>query len=439
MGGARKIVVVGGGAGGLELATLLGDRYRRRDDVEVTLVDRNHSHIWKPLLHEVAAGTLNSNDDELSYLAQSHWHHFRFRLGALEAIDRASRTITISGASDEEGREYLPRRQLPYDLLVIAIGSVTNDFAVPGVAGHCLFLDSREQADRFHRHLVHACYAANAADGALRRGQLQIAIAGAGATGVELAAELDHSVHTLVGFGLDQIDLGRDLKIHLIEGADRILPGLNEKISDSTREVLDEIGIEVHTGARIERADADGFQLADGRFIAAEIKVWAAGVRGADVAGGLDGLEVNRTGQLVVDECLATTRDPDIFAIGDCAHCVMPDGEKVPPRAQAAHQQAALLARNIHRRMQGREAEKFRYRDFGSLINLSERSAIGRLMGNVFGHETGSVSIEGRLARLAYLSLYKSHQVCVQGWIRTALLTLANFITRRSKPRLKLH
>ncbi len=435
----RNIVVVGGGAGGLELVTRLGDRFRKRDDIQVTLVDRNHSHLWKPLLHEVAAGTLNSSDDELSYLAQSHWHHFRFRLGALKSVDRRARTLTIAASMAEDGTEYLPERVLSWDILVIAIGSVSNDFGVPGVAEHCYFLDSREQADRFHRHLVQRCYAANASTGSLSPGQLHIAIAGAGATGVELAAELDHSIHALVDFGLDQLDLARDLKIHLIEGADRILPGLNEKVSETTAAVLDEIGIVTHTGARVVSADPSGFHLAGGESIPAEMKVWAAGVRGPAVLSNLDGLEQGRGGQLVVDETLATTRDPDIFAIGDCAACRLSDTELVPPRAQAAHQQARVLAKTIERRIAGKPALPFHYRDFGSLINLSERSAIGRLMGNVFGHETGSVSIEGKLARLAYLSLYKSHQVSVQGVVRTTLLTLANFLTRRSRPRLKLH
>ena len=141
------IVVVGGGAGGLELATGLGERYAREPQIKVTLVDRSYSHLWKPLLHEVAAGTLNSSSDELSYIAQAHWHHFDFRLGALLALDRRAKTITIAASHDTDGCEYIPARVLPYSYLVLAIGSVTNDFGIEGVAKHCLFLDSREQAD----------------------------------------------------------------------------------------------------------------------------------------------------------------------------------------------------------------------------------------------------------------------------------------------------
>ncbi len=434
-----RIVVVGGGAGGLELATRLGERYARDPDVAITLVDRSYSHLWKPLLHEVAAGTLNSNSDELSYLAQAHWHHFEFRLGALLAVDRSAKTITIAASLDADGHEYIPQRQLPYTYLVLAVGSVTNDFGIQGVAEHCLFLDSREQADAFHQHLVRACYAADAQSAPVHAGQLHVAIAGAGATGVELAAELHHSLHTLVGFGLNHIDVAKDIRIHLVEASERILPNLPAPIATSTQTILQRIGVIVHTGDPITCASADGLTTASGKFIPAEIKVWAAGIRGPAVLKGLGGLEVNRANQLCVRATLQTTLDDDIFALGDCAACPQDTTHLVPPRAQAAHQQANLLARSIECRRRGLALPAYVYRDFGSLINLSRYSAVGNLMGNLFRRHPTSLPLEGWLARWAYLSLYKMHQVAVQGWLRTALSTVADLLTRASRPRLKLH
>ncbi|MGD9601475.1 MAG: NAD(P)/FAD-dependent oxidoreductase [Gammaproteobacteria bacterium] len=436
-----RIVVIGGGAGGLELVTRLGDRLGGEPGVDIVLVDRNPTHIWKPLLHEVAAGTLNSSDDELPYLAQAYWHGFRFQPGALEGIDRGARTVTIAPLVDAEGREYVPRRTLGYDLLIIAIGSVTNDFGIAGVAEHCHFLDGRAQADAFHQYLVRACFAANAQSAPLREGQLHVAIAGAGATGVELAAELHHALRTLVRFGLDRIQPERDVRIHLVEGAPRILPGLNERISTATARVLESIGIRIHTGEFVVEATAGGLRLRSGREIPAEIKVWAAGIKGPDVLCGLD-LETNRQQQLIVNSTLQTTRDPDIYALGDCAACPRSPGDPtlVPPRAQAAHQQAAVVADAIvARRRQRGHVPHFRYRDFGSLINLSAHSTVGSLMGNLFGRQSGAIAIEGWFARVAYLSLYKMHQVAVQGPVRTLLMTLANLLTRSTKPRLKLH
>ncbi|MEX2479868.1 MAG: NAD(P)/FAD-dependent oxidoreductase [Gammaproteobacteria bacterium] len=437
--GAR-ILVVGGGAGGLELVTRLGKRFGRSGELDVTLVDRTHSHLWKPLLHEVAAGTLNSNDDELSYLAHARWNHFAFRLGALAGIDRTARRITLAASLDADGNEYIPTRKFDYDLLVIAIGSVTNDFGIPGVAEHCFFLDQREQADAFHQHLIRACYAADAQSRPIHSGQLHIAIAGAGATGVELAAELHHAVRTLVGFGLQHIDVEADIRIHLVEGSDRILPGLPQSVSESIHEALERIGVIVHTGERVTRATPEGFETLSGRAIPAAIKVWAAGIKGSAVLSDLDGLEHGPTGQLLVRPTLQTTRDERIFAMGDCAACPMPDSERnVPPRAQAAHQQASHLATTIARLRKGKEPQPYLYRDFGSLINLAEHSAIGNLMGNLLGRHPANFPIEGRLARWAYLSLYKMHQVAVQGWARTVLASTADVLTRSSKPRLKLH
>lgn len=436
----KNIVIVGGGAGGLELATQLGRRYKRNQAVDVTLVDRSYSHLWKPLLHEVAAGTLNSNEDEVSYLAQAHWNHFNFRLGALQSVDREAKTLTISASLDADGEVYIPERELNYDVLVLAIGSITNDFGVSGVAEHCFFLDAREQADVFHQHLVRACYAANAQTSPIRPGQLHIAIAGAGATGVELAAELHHSLTELVGFGLDRIDVAKDVRIHIVEGSDRILPGLPERVSRSTHEILERMGVIVHLNEMITAASEGGFETANGSHIMADIKVWAAGIKGPEVLTRLDGLETNRNNQIKVRASLQSSVDDHIFALGDCAACLMPDGEtQVPPRAQAAHQQASHIVKAIEHLWQNEPLAAYEYKDFGSLINLSSHSAVGNLMGNLMRGKSTTVPIEGRLARMAYLSLYRMHQIALHGIIRTGLTMLADFLTRASKPRLKLH
>ena len=337
----HRIVVVGGGAAGLELVTRLGDRYGRGRRAEVTLVERARTHLWKPMLHAVAAGSLDPGEHEINFLAQAHWHHFRYRLGALAGLDRRARLVRLAAMSDEEGREITPARDLPYDTLVIAVGSITNDFGTPGVAEHAVPLETPAQAARFNRRLVNACIRAHAQPGPVRPGQLHVAVIGAGATGTELAAELHRSVRAVVAYGLDRIIPDRDVRIVLIEAAPRILPGLPERISEATHKLLVEMGVEIRTGVPVAEVRADGVRLVDGSFIPAELAVWAAGVRAPAVLAELDGLEVNRAGQLVVRPSLQTTRDDDVFAIGDCAACPWPghDGP-VPPGAQAAHQQA---------------------------------------------------------------------------------------------------
>jgi NADH:ubiquinone reductase (H+-translocating) len=434
---AHHIVIVGGGAGGLELATRLGDRLGRYGRARITLIDRARTHLWKPLLHEVAAGSLDLDDHALDYLAQARWHHFRFQLGRMEGIDRARRVVQVAATLDEDGRELIPRREVAYDTLVIAVGSTTNDFRTPGAAERAISLDTPEQAELFHRRLVNACIRANAQREPLRPEQLNVAIIGAGATGVELAAELHKTTRELVAYGFDRIDPERDVRLTVIEAAPRILPVLPERLSKATEELLRKLHVEVLTGERVTEVNANGVVTASGKRIAAELTVWAAGVKAPDFLKDIGGLETNRSNQLVVKQTLETTRDPDVFAIGDCACCPWPGHPGcVPPRAQAAHQQATHLARMLPRRLKGRALKPYVYRDFGSLVSLGEYSTVGTLMGALIG---GSIFIEGLFARFMYIALYRMHLYALHGIAKVLLDTLARMITRRTEPRIKLH
>ena len=435
--GPHHVVIVGGGAGGLELATRLGDRLGRRGRAKITLIDKARAHLWKPLLHEFAAGSMDLGHHELDYLAQSHWHHFRYRVGEMIGLDRARREIHVAAVLDEDGNQVTPPQSFRYDTLVIAVGSVTNDFGTPGVAEFALTLDTPEQAMRFHRRLVNACIRAHAQHEPLRPEQLQIAIVGAGATGVELAAELHKTTRELVAYGLDRIDPEKDVRLHVIEAADRILPALPERISKATELLLKELGVEVHTSARVSEVTPTAVRLASGRNIPAELVVWAAGVKAPDFLKDLDGLETNRINQLIVRSTLVTTRDENIFAIGDCASCPWLGREgNVPPRAQAAHQQATHLVKQLAARLAGKPLGPYRYRDFGSLVSLGKYSTVGNLMGFLIG---GSITVEGYFARLMYLSLYKMHEYALHGFTKVFLDTLARMITRRTEPQVKLH
>lgn len=429
----HRIVIVGGGAGGLELATRLGKSLGKRGKAEITLVDANLTHIWKPLLHEVAAGSLNSSEDELNYVAQAKWNHFNFQLGRMSGLERESKQIQLAATLDEEGRELLPARTLAYDTLVIAVGSNTNDFGTLGAAQHCLFLDTRKQAERFHQQLLNHYLRAHAGDVASEK--ISVAIVGAGATGVELAAELHHAAHELAAYGLDRIQ-PEDMHITVIEAGPRVLPALPERISVPVHKTLEKLGITVMTNASVSEVTAEGMKTASGEVIPASLKVWAAGIRAPAFLKDIDGLETNRINQLVVRPTLQTTLDDDIFAFGDCAACPQPDSDRnVPPRAQAAHQQASMLAKSIAARLEGKPLPTYEYKDYGSLVSLSRFSAVGNLMGNL----TGSVMLEGWLARMFYVSLYRMHQMALYGTFRTLMLMLGSRIGRGTEPRLKLH
>ncbi len=432
---AHHIVIVGGGAGGLVLATRLGDRLGRRGRARVTLVDCALTHIWKPLLHEVAAGTLAEAGDGLDYFAHARRHHFTFEPGRMSGLERASREITLDPVDDPGGAGGGPRRRLGYDTLVLAVGSSINDFGVPGVREHCRFLDSPAEAERIHRLILGRFLRghAEAASGTERR--LRFAIVGAGATGVELAAELRHAARELVSYGLRGFDPDRDVEVRLIEAAPSVLPALPERLQVATERQLKTLGVEVRTAEQVAEVTAAGVHTRGGELIPADLIVWTAGVKGPAWLADLDGLEVDRGNQLVVDPTLRTSRDARIFAFGDCCACRLPGAERpVPPRAQAAFQQAQLLARSLTRQLDGGEPLPFVYRDYGSLISLSS-STLGSLMGKLLR----SVMIEGRIARLAYLSLYKKHQLALHGVRWVTLAALANLLHRRARPQLKLH
>ncbi len=432
----HRIVVVGGGAGGLELATRLGDTLGKRGQADITLIDRARSHLWKPKLHEIAAGSMDPGAHELDYLAQSHWHHFGYRIGEMIGLDRDAKLVHVAPFIDEEGNQVTPERWIPYDTLVIAVGSQSNDFGTPGVAEYGLKLETPAQASRFNRNLVNACIRAHVQTEPLMPEQLHVAIIGAGATGVELAAELHRTTRQVIAYGLDRIDPEKDLRIVLIEAADRILPALPERLSQATLELLEELGVIVLTKARVAEVTAKNVKLADGREFPSELIVWAAGVKAPDFLKDI-GLETNRINQLVVRQTLQTTRDDSIFAIGDCAACPWPEKNgTVPPRAQAAHQQSSHLVSQLKKHMRGQPLKPYRYRDFGSLVSLGEYSTVGNMMGALVG---GSLVIEGWFARVMYVSLYKMHELALHGTMKVALETLARMITRRTEPHVKLH
>jgi NADH dehydrogenase len=433
----HHIVVVGGGAAGLELVTKLGDTLGKRGRARITLVERSRTHLWKPLLHAVAAGSLRRSQHELNYLAQGHWHHFMYSFGEMIGIDRGSKQLQLAPMTDEEGREITPRRSLSYDTLVIAIGSVTNDFGTPGAAQFAVPLETPEQASRFNRRLVNACLRANSQDEPVRPGQLHIAIIGAGATGTELAAELHRTVRAVVAYGLDRINPEKDIHIVLIEAANRILPALPERISTATTDLLKSLGVEVRTGARVTEISADGVMLSSGEFIASELVVWSAGVKAPDFLREIDGLETNRINQLVVKDTLQTTRDPDVFAIGDCASYT-PTGSAtaIPPRAQAAHQMASHMLRNTNLRLNGRPLLPFHYRDFGSLVSLGKYSTVGNLMGSLVGR---NFFVAGLFARLMYSSLYKMHEIALHGGSSVLWRSAMIAVSQRPTPGVKLH
>lgn len=426
-----RIVIVGGGAGGLELATRLGRKFRQQPSISVLLVDKQPFHVWKPLFHEVASGSLDIDMDGVDYRAHAANHGFEFQLGALAGLDRVNRKIQLCPLIDDNGDVFVPQRTINYDILVLAIGSVCNDFSVPGVREHCFTLDSAADANHFHEMLLNHFLRMKAFG---REEPLSVVIVGGGATGVELAAELYKITDYLPVYGFPTIDRG-SLTVHVIEASDRILKSLPTHISDKATRILTGLGAKLMTNAVVASISSNAVILKDGKKISADVVVWCAGVKCQDVLRNIDGLTTNRVNQIVVDQGLRSVDDKFIYALGDCAALTQKDGSQVPPRAQSAHQMAACVYRNIHNQLNGSPSIRFQYSDRGSLVSFADYSTVGVLAGLV----GKTFFVEGGIAKYLYISLYRLHQIALHGVLKTALLALVGRINRRLRPPLKLH
>ncbi len=429
----QRIVIVGGGAGGAELATFLGNNLGKKKLAEIVLIDANRTHFWKPRLHEVAAGVMDAEADELDYMVHSMHHHFTFKLGRMQSVDRDKKVVKLAPFIDD-GQEVLSARDVVYDYLVVAVGSQTNDFGTKGASEHCIFLDRREAAETFHHQFLNVYLKASQLPKDANN-HFNIAIVGAGATGVELAAELNHAAHQLVHYGFDGIK-PENVSITIIEATDRVMPALSERASIAIRRQLGKLNIKVLTQEMVTEVTDEAFHTASGKTINASLKVWSAGVKGPDFLQGIAGLETTRSNQLIVKPTLQTTLDDSIYAMGDCSSCVLEGSERpLPPRAQVAGQQAQFLARHFKALLAGKSLKPFVYKDKGSLVSLSTGGTVGNLMGNL----SKDFTFEGKIARFAYISLYRLHQKTLHGFFTTLLLIIKDGIAKKTGAKIKVH
>jgi NADH dehydrogenase len=424
----HELVVVGGGVAGLDIASHLAGKRAGGRRLHVTLIDREKAYVWKPMLHTIAAGTSEASAQQTAYAAQARSRGFSYQPGEAIGIDRESRQVSI-GPLRVGDEELVPARTVAYDTLVLAVGSRANDFGTPGVAENCISIDTRSEAIAFNDQLRILLVKA-----AVSGRPFTIGIVGAGATGVELAAQLVQIADIAEQYGLS--GAAARLKVVLIESGSRVLGPFPDRVAHAAGQKLEQLGIEIRTGARVEAVDATGFRLAEGDVVAAELKVWAAGVKAPAFLDTLAGVDRSRSGQLVVGPTMALTNDPRIFAVGDCASPVLPGRDQpVPTTAQAAHQEALYLCQHLPALIAGGSAPAFKYHDFGSLVSLGGYDAYGSL--GRFGFFDGGF-IRGRVAQLGHALLYRSYQARVHGFWKGGLLWLADTIARRVRPSVRL-
>ncbi|MEM5386340.1 NAD(P)/FAD-dependent oxidoreductase [Paraburkholderia phymatum] len=427
----KRVLIVGGGVAGLETATSLARNWRGRNDApEVMLVDRDSAHVWKPMLHTIAAGTRDIAQQQTPYVAQARDAGFAYQPGEICGLDRARREVLIAPLYAPDGRELIAARRLAYDALIVAVGSEANDFGTPGAREHCFRIDSRLQADAFNREVrirILQCLAKDES--------LSIAIVGGGATGVELAAEMVQLTQAAVAYGAK--GLASRISVTLVESGPRLLAAFPTDISTATQQKLEALGIKVLTSTKVTDATVEGFLLASGTQLPASLKIWAAGVKAPEFLLDMDGLETTRGNQLVVLPSLQTTRDANIYAIGDCSSLKLQGAQRpLPPTAQVASQQASHLIRHLPLAMErGQPVPAFAYRDFGSLVSLADYDAYGSL--GKFGVFKGA-TFHGRLAQVSHAMLYRRHQARLFGFWRGGLIWLADRLNSRLRAPIRL-
>lgn len=424
----HRLVIVGGGVAGLDIATHLAGNTAGNGSLQISLIDKEPAYVWKPMLHMIAAGTSDAGAQETAFAAQARTYGFTYQPGCATSIDRERRQIHIGPLCRGE-IEVVPARVVAYDTLLLAVGSRANDFGTPGVKDHCSTIDSRSEAIAFNDELRLRLIQA-----VVSNTLLTIGIVGGGATGVELAAELIRIAAVAEEYGAR--GASSHLKVLLIESGPRLLGPFPQRVADAAHRKLSELGVTVHVSARVASVDENGFHLVDGETIPAVLKVWAAGVKAPDLLNNMGDVKRTRSGQLVVGPTLRSVDDPHIYAVGDCASPQLPGRDNaVPTTAQAAHQQAVYMCRNLPKLIAGSQAPAASYHDFGSLVSLGGFDAYGSL--GRFGFFKGGF-IRGRIAQLGHAMLYRTFQARLHGPWHGSLLWLVDILARRVKPSARL-
>lgn len=427
--GMHRIVIIGGGIAGIVTATHLSRRLARQKPADILLIDHNRAHVWKPMLHTFAAGTANYTNENVSFVSHAKLNHFRYWPGELRGLDRRGKVVELGPVLLPDGRERLPGRSIPYDTLILAVGSRANDFGIPGVVENCHFIEDIGEALAFGELLRSRIYQAIDA-----RTDVHVVIGGGGATGVQLSAELIQHIQILSSYATD--GMPTRLRITLIETGPRLLGPFPERMSRAVEAKLRQIGIEIRTKTKVVGVDANGVLLEGGQRIDAALTVWAAGVKAPEVVSKLDGLEVSRHGQVVVRPTLQSKQDDSVFALGDCSSLSGLDGKPLPTTAQVARQQAVFLARSLADHLTRNEPlAEFHFRDMGSLVSLGDYAAYGTL--GSYGFFRGGF-LKGRVAQLAHAALYRLHEMDLYGPIRGGVTWLADDLTRAVRPRIHL-
>ncbi len=352
-----KVVIIGAGFGGLWAARTLANK-----PVEVVVIDHNNYHTFLALLYQVAAAELEAED--IAYPVRSvFWDtpNIDFILAHARRIDLQNRTIQTDSET------------VSYDYLIIAAGSITSSFGIPGVDDHSFFLKTLEEAIVLKNHII-CCFeaAARQTDKVSRRSLLTFVIVGGGATGVEYAGALTELINGPLVKDYPTIDFSM-VRIILLEANDRLVANMPETVRLYTLKKLKAMGVDVRLGAKVAQVSSDLVVINDNNNILTKTVVWTAGVRGEPLAG-ISGIPVTKDGRVTVNKSLQVPNHPEIYVIGDLAE-IYDEKLVLPMVAQVAIQSGIATAQNILWQAYGKEPQHFHYSDRGSMITIGRKAA----------------------------------------------------------------
>lgn len=360
-----KVVILGAGFGGLWAARKLAN-----EPVDVLLVDKNNYHTFLPLLYQVAAAELEPERiaQPVRYLIRDQ-ANLNFRMGAVTGISPSDKTVRV----DDE--------TIDYDYLIVALGSTTAFFGVPGAEEHCFTLKSIDEAIEMRNHILRIIEAAaNEPDPAKQAEMLTFVIVGGGATGVEYAGALAELIYQPIDKDYPRMDLDSLARVILLEAGDQLLRGIDE--GNYTAERLTKIGVDVRLNTKVASVGSDRVNLAEGEPIMADTVLWAAGIQGQPVVKSA-GAELTRGSQFEVLETLQSQEYPEMFVVGDLIR-FMQDGEPLINTAQVAMQSGEKAAENIMALINSKPLENFRYYDKGMMATIGRNAAVANIGGRQF-------------------------------------------------------
>ncbi len=352
-----RVVIIGAGFGGLWAARTLA-----RGNVDVLVIDKNNYHTFLALLYQVAAAELEAED--IAYPVRSiFWKYpnIDFTLAYARRIDLQNHIVVTDGES------------ISYDYLILATGSITYSFGLPGVAENAYCLKTLEEAVALKNHII-CCFeaAAREEDKAKRESLLTFVIVGGGATGVEYAGALSELIHGPLVKDYRRVDF-QSVRIILLEAADGLAANMPQSVRAYTLEKLQQMGVDVRLGAKVREVTPNAVLLSGQDNITTQTVVWTAGVKGEPLAE-LSGVSTGRDGRVPTQDTLQVPEHPEIYVIGDLAS-IKENNRVLPMVAQVAIQSGITAAQNILRQIAGQAPQPFRYHDRGSMITIGRKSA----------------------------------------------------------------